>query len=277
VKIALTGGSGRIGRAIAAAALARGDSVVSLDRVAPAALPQDPRFRFIRAEMSDYDGLVTAFAGADAVIHMAAIPSPFRQPDHVVHNNNVTGSYNALRAAAEHGIARVCQASSVNAIGLAFSRAPRFDYFPLDEQHPNYGEDPYSLSKWLAEQQADAFVRRHAAMRIASMRFHWVVPDRRTAVGSPPRPATDGAKSLWAYTRFDAAANACLRSLEAPFEGHEAFYIVAPDTLAEEPSLELARRFYPDVPVRGDLSGHRGFFDCGKAERLLGWVHPAGR
>jgi UDP-glucose 4-epimerase len=104
-----------------------------------------------------------------------------------------------------------------------------------------------------------------------------VVPDRATAVGAPPKEPAAGVKNLWAYTRFDAAADACLRSLAAPFEGHEAFYIVAPDTVAAEPSLELARRFYPDVPVRGDLSGHRGFFDCAKAERLLGWVHPPGR
>ena len=35
-------------------------------------------------------------------------------------------------------------------------------------------------------------------------------------------------------------------------------------------SLELARQYYPDVPIRGDLSGHRSFFDSSKAERLLG-------
>jgi hypothetical protein len=27
------------------------------------------------------------------------------------------------------------------------------------------------------------------------------------------------------------------------------------------------------VPIRGDLSGHRSFYDCNKAERLLGWTH----
>ena len=277
MKIALTGGSGGVGRAILAAALGRGDSVVSIDRVAPAEMPRDPRFSFVQSEMSDYDRLVEAFAGCDAVIHMAAIPSPGRHPDHVVHNNNVVGSYNALRAAAEHGILKVCQASSVNAVGLSYSRAPRFDYFPLDEQHPNYTEEPYGLSKWICEQQADTFVRRYEGMRIASLRFHWVVPDRATAVGSPRRKTQEVAKNLWAYTRFDAAADACLKSLEAPFYGHEAFYIVAPDTTAEEPSLELAARHFPDIPVRGDLSGHRSFFDSSKAERLLGWRHPPGR
>ena len=125
--------------------------------------------------------MLAAFAGCDALIHMAAIPQPFKHPDHIVHNNNVVGSYNALRAAVERGIMRICQASSVNAIGLSYSRAPRFDYFPLDEEHPNYTEEPYGLSKWICEQQADTFARRYEDIRIASMRFHWVVPDRATA------------------------------------------------------------------------------------------------
>ena len=178
MRIALTGGSGGVGRAITTEALRQGHTLVSIDRVAPA--EDQANVSFVLAEMSEYDKLVEALAGCDALIHMAAIPSPGRHPDHVVHNNNVVGSYNALRAAAEHGIKRICQASSVNAIGHSYSRNPRYDYFPIDEQHPNYSEDPYSLSKWICEQQADSFVRRYEDTRIASMRFHWVVPERAT-------------------------------------------------------------------------------------------------
>lgn len=57
-------------------------------------------------------------------------------------------SYNILRAAAELGIARVAQASSINAIGGYLSQGgPTFDYFPVDEQHAARPHDPYSLSK----------------------------------------------------------------------------------------------------------------------------------
>jgi UDP-glucose 4-epimerase len=51
------------------------------------------------------------------------------------------------------------------------------------------------------------------------------------------------------------------------------FYIVAPDTITEIPSLELKQKHYPDVEIRGDLSGMNSFFDSSKAERLLGWKH----
>ena len=65
----------------------------------------------------------------------------------------------------------------------------------------------------------------------------------------------------------------CSSDLTADFWGHETFYSVAPETAAATPSLELKQRFFPDVPLRGDLSGYRAFFDCSKAARLLGWRH----
>lgn len=276
MRIALTGSSGGIGRAIAAQALREGHELVAIDRVAPAAAPEDG-VTFIEADTSNYDRLVEAFAGCDALIHMAAIPVPGRQPDHVVHNNNVVGSYNALRAAAENGITRICQASSVNAIGHAFSREPHYDYFPIDELHTCYCEDPYSLSKWICEQQAAAMARRYEGMSIASLRFHWVVPHRARAAErfrlDSPVPGTH----LWAYTRSDAAADACLKAVGTDLGGHEAFYIVAPDTCVDVPSARLAARHFPGVPIKGAFESNCSFFSSAKAERMLGWRHPSAR
>ncbi len=169
MKIAVTGGSGGIGRAVRAEALRQGHSIVSIDRVPAADTPADDRTRFVTVEMSDFEALLDAFAGCDALIHMAAIPSPGRHPGHVVHNNNVVGSYNALAASAELGIRRIAQASSVNAIGLSFSREAHFDYFPIDELHANYSEEPYSMSKWICEQQADAKHRIEPAQRCLAL------------------------------------------------------------------------------------------------------------
>lgn len=273
MKIAVTGGSGRIGSAITSLALEQGHSIVSIDRAAPASPIADERLTYVTAEVTDYDALVAAFAGCDAVIHMAALPAPFRDPDHIVHNNNVVGSYNALRAAVEHGIMRICQASSVNALGLSFSRAGHFDYLPLDEDHPTYNEEPYGLSKWICEAQADSFARRYEGIRIASMRFHYVVPDKALAVAAYDAETTDVAKNLWAYTLVGAAARACLLSLTADFTGHEAFYIVAPESTKDKPSRELAQRFFPDAEIRGPFEGNAAFFSSAKAERMLGWRH----
>jgi UDP-glucose 4-epimerase len=273
MKIAVTGGNGRIGASIVEMALAQGYEVVSIDQ-SPAPRINRPDYSFVQANLTDFEEFMQAIRGCDALIHMAAIPAPGHHPDHEVHNNNVVASYNALRAAVEVGINRVCQASSVNATGLAYSRWPHFDYFPLDEQHPTYNEDPYSLSKWICEEQGTSFARRYEKMVIASLRFHGVVPKRSDMAQALHRGHTDAmTKNLWAYTLSEAAARACLLSLTADFTGHEIFYIVAPDTITNTPSLELKAKFYPDVPVRGDLSGCKSFFDSSKAERMLGWKH----
>ena len=71
MKIAVTGGSGKIGRAITEIGLAQGHQIVSIDRVAPA--DPLPGVTYHVADCADYDALVAAFAGCDAVIHMAAV------------------------------------------------------------------------------------------------------------------------------------------------------------------------------------------------------------
>ena len=77
-----------------------------------------------------------------------------------MHNNNVVASYNALRAAVQVGITpHLPRPPASMRSGRPSARKPRYDYFPIDEDHPNRAEDPYSLSKWICEQQADALVR----------------------------------------------------------------------------------------------------------------------
>jgi nucleoside-diphosphate-sugar epimerase len=275
MRIAVTGGSGELGRNLVPYLLAQGHSVVSIDRaLPPMSLPRPARMpEFMVADARNFGELVASFRGCDAVIHLAAHRSPMGQPDVVVYNDNTAGSYNVLSAAATLDIKRVCLASSINAIGGAFSRAPRYDYFPLDEQHPTYAEDPYSLSKWVLEQQADAFARRFADMQIASLRFHGLMDDRERAVKFASFLGPMAARHLWAYTLTSEASRACLLAVTADIAGHAVFYIVAPRTTMAEPSVDLARQYYPNTPIRGDLSDHTGFFDCSKAARVLGWNH----
>jgi nucleoside-diphosphate-sugar epimerase len=273
VRIAITGGSGTIGRAVIARGVADGHCFVSIDLNTPrdgAAVGEI----FVRANAAtDYETVRDAVRDCDALIHLAAIAGRGRNPEHVAHDVNVAASYNMLCIAAECGITRVCQASSVSAIGLSISRSPRFDYFPLDEKHPSYNEDAYSLSKWLCEQQADSIARRYAQMSIASLRFSWVIAARAVAQReylANPRAARS---ELVGYTLLPAAVDACLLSLSADFRGHEIMFAVAPNTASDTPTLELARAFHPSVPIRGHLGEHRSFFDSSKATRILGWRH----
>ena len=271
MKIAVTGGNGRIGTAVIQLALANGHTIVNIDRMP--AETEYPNVVYHQLETTDYDALEQALQNCHALIHLAAIATPVHHPDHIVHHNNVVSSYNALRAAAEVGIQRVCQASSINATGSAFSRWPHYDYFPVDEKHPTYNEDPYSLSKWICEAQADSIVRRYESMTIASLRIHGVVSQKSDSAKWQQLGHNIIAKHLWGYVYKEATARACLLGITADFTGHEVFYIVAPDTMMDTPSLTLKEQFFPDVVIQGDLSGNNGFFNCQKAEQILGWRH----
>jgi len=274
MRIAITGGSGELGRTLTPYLIEQGHSVVSIDRALPAASPPSAhRPDFIVADTRDFGQFVASIRGCDGLIHLAAHRSPLNMLDHVVYADNTVSSYNALSAAATLGIQRVCLASSINAVGGAFSRTPRYDYFPVDEQHPTYEEDAYSLSKWVLEQQADAFARRFEGMRIASLRFHSLVEQRQVAANMAQRFGAMASRHLWAYTSLKSASLACLLALTSDFSGHEVFYIVAGQTVVPELSRDLARQYYPETEIRGDLSGHAAFFDSRKAERVLGWQH----
>jgi UDP-glucose 4-epimerase len=272
--MAVTGGSGRVGTAIAAAAADDGYEVVVVDRQPP---PPGlaSRVSFRPADLTDHDAALAALDGCDLLVHLAALPSPRAADEVVVHDTNVLSSYHALAAAARLGIGRAVQASSINAVGATWSRWPRYDYLPVDEDHPTYNEDAYSLSKWLAEAQAGSLTRRYEGFSVASLRLHAFVHDRQEAVDWAAREGEEwAARGLWGYTTAAMLADACLRACRADFTGHQPFFIVAPDTAAEAGSADLHRRWFPGVPLRGPLAGRQGFWDCARATQLLGWTAP---
>ncbi|KAI9460401.1 hypothetical protein HD554DRAFT_2316814 [Boletus coccyginus] len=276
MKIAVTGCNGHVGQRVVLRALQTGHIVVGIDIIAreDTAFRHDPQFVFLLADMTNFEEVLEAFQGCDAIVQLAAIRQPI---DYKVntHNRNVVISWNVLRAAAELGIERVAQASSANVLHAIFSVEPQFDYFPIDELHPTLPDEPYGLSKLIAEMQADTIVRRYPNTRVATLRLHWSVPTRTGAY----RKDYKGSKGdLWSYVQEDSSAEAFLRAVTVEndeWKGHEKFFIAAPQVAADEDWLDLKQKYFPHVPVREEWvkNGGRGFFDCSKAERILGWVH----
>lgn len=275
MRIAVTGAAGRLGRHVVARALLAGHEVVAVDL--PAVVPQpDSDVEWRAADLTELDEVRAALAGTHAVAHLGALTHP-RYPEPEVHHTNVGGTYNVLVAAEEHGLGAVCVASSVNAIGGIYSAEPRYDYLPVDEEHPAYCEDSYSLSKWLVEQQMAAFARRRPTVPFSALRLHALREDFAAArkSGDDDRERRD----LWGWTSFDSAAAACLLALHRPAPGHGVYNIVSARTGTTAPSEDLARRWYPEVPLRAPLPRAAGFYSTAKALAELGWdaedEHPA--
>ena len=112
-------------------------------------------------------------------------------------------------------------------------------------------------------------------MRIASLRPSWCLPSAAQA-NELDHDQERRKNDLWGWIHEDAAADAFLRSVDPnnkKWSGHETFFIVAPDTTQGTPQ-ELYEKYWKHVPIKEGKNLDGGFFDCSKAERLLGWVHP---
>jgi UDP-glucose 4-epimerase len=179
MRILVTGGAGRIGRATLERLIARGYTVRAIDT--------QPNFaykgvEYIVCDINDYAATRAVMDGVDAIIHLAAIPAPSQADGHEVFRVNVAGTFNVFEAAERAGVKRVVQASSINAFGCTYSLVDlQVDYFPLDEAHRTHTTDPYSLSKGIVE-DIGAYYWRRAGISSVAMRFPWVYP-RDTLAG----------------------------------------------------------------------------------------------
>ncbi|KAG6841479.1 hypothetical protein C0991_010667 [Blastosporella zonata] len=275
MKIAVTGCNGRVGKRVTELALRRGHTVVGVDyNPRPDDASSYPQFTFLQADLKDYEDTKRVLAGVEGVVQLAACPTP-GDYEVTTHNTNVVISWNILRSCAELGINRIAQASTVNVVTMAFSKKCIFDYFPIDEEYSCNADEPYGLSKQIAELQASSIVRRYPSMRIASIRLHWSIPHRDLANREDPARRFN---DLWGYVQEDSGADAFLLAVTGEtgkWSGHEAFIIAAPTVASNLDNEVLRKQFFPEVPIKGGkvMEGGAGFFDCGKAESLLGWVH----
>lgn len=173
MEIFVTGGAGLIGRAVAIHLLERGYQVRLSDIVPETDVPYTS---YQQCDVMNFEQLVEAMRGCHAVVHLAAIRNPMQGASHDVFRVNTVGSFNVFEAAAKHGIKRVAQASSINAIGCAWNIgdfSPQ--YLPLTEEHPRIPSDAYSFSKQQIEDMADYFWRRDGISSV-SLRFPGVYP-----------------------------------------------------------------------------------------------------
>ncbi|KAG8944516.1 UDP-glucose 4-epimerase 5 [Tulasnella sp. 424] len=281
MKIVVTGSSGSVAQGLIQLVLSSTKhSLILVDHKPPPPGSEldNPRIEYVTAELRTYTNFLEILTSkrVDALIHFASYPTPFLAHASEIHNANVTLSFNALQAAVEAGIKRVVMISSINATGAAYSYSePTYDYFPLDEQHPMRPEDAYSLSKAIMEVQCDAFARFNPEMSIASLRLHHCVSAKKNSSNI----VKDARKDLWGYVLMESAARACLLALDVPWKGHEVMYIVGNQHSAQGYNAEeIAKTYFPKTKRKsGPLAPSQGFYDCSKAERLLGWKHEGGR
>lgn len=123
---------------------------------------------YVQCDINDYEALRKQVQGCQAIVHLAAIAAPSVGTGTEIFRINTSGTFNVFEAADAKGVGRIVQASSINAIGCAWSTsdiAP--PYFPVDEEHPSVTNDPYSFSKKIVEDIGDYYWRRSGISSVA--------------------------------------------------------------------------------------------------------------
>ena len=272
MRIAVTGGSGKLGRTVVRDLRKAGDDVVSLDAVGE----RGPGF--VQVDLTDYGQTIDAILGVndrhdgfDAIVHLAAIPAPGILSDVATFHNNIRVTYNVFQAARRAGIRNVVYASSETVLGLPFDVPP--PYIPVDEDYPARPESTYSLVKHLEEQMAIELVRWDPALKIVALRFSNVM-DPEDYAAFPDFDDDPWARkwNLWGYIDGRDGAQAIRRALEWDTTGFDRFIIAAADTVMSRPNDELVAEVFPGVPLKRELGVNDTLLSIDKARRILGFA-----
>ena len=268
--IVVTGAAGRLGRRVVQLLVDRGRDVLATDRLDANDLPT----RFVRCELGDSEAVHRILEGAEAVIHMGAIPGPQRAEPRVIFENNVAGDFNVMTSAAELGLRRVVFSSSAFGMGWAHDGnafVPR--YLPLDEAHPMMPFEPYGLTKQVGE-DIGRMIARNSGTTVVSLRFTNVaLPEVKAEFPWPaPTPEDPLTLVMWAYADARDVAEAHVLAVDAEIEEYEAFMLAQPSSRFAEPTIDLIKRNFGDrVELRDGLEGTASVISTAKAQRMLGW------
>ena len=293
MKVLITGGTGSLAQYIIQQ-LEGEHELVLFDRVKPG----ENRFTFeikhayIQGDLTNGEDCAKAVAGCDAVIHLGAIPWPCDHPvwtpriasygikvppfDETVRVNTM-GTYHVMYAAVQAGVKVVITAVSNCTLGHGFRISDKpfpVKYLPLDEEHPSDIEDSYSLSKLFQSEVMHSFTRAYGIHTYGISPATIMRPEQQQAHAQNIKPTEEISEWFLGYQDIEDIARAYRMCLEAykDLPPYDDYFINADDHLAPEDSVDLLKKFRPDLldKVR-DLPGRSSFLSAAKAKKAFGW------
>ena len=275
MRIAVTGGRGRLGRYVVRELLS-GHEARAIDRTPPRLGEEG-----VAVDVLDGEALASALASQEIVVHLAAIDRSVARSPEEVFETNVRGTWNVFHAAQRAGVRRVILCSSSSALGLDDTNPgmPPL-YLPIDENHPPRPTATYGLSKLIGEQIAAAFARSGEIevlmLRPVYVAFPEMLPFLLEKPGGDPGREAEPRPWLRAYVGPEDAARAFRLAAERAYAGIETFHIAAADTFIEEATLDYIRKLYGGLPPlhKPEVYGaepRASAWDIEHARRALGW------
>jgi nucleoside-diphosphate-sugar epimerase len=270
MKIVVTGGVGKLGRWVVRDLMAARHSVTVFDRVRATEAVD----RCLQGDIENLSEVGGAFDGADAVIHLAGIPTHGVVADDVTFRINVMGAFNVHEAARRNRILRVVSLSSEAVYGWApgsWEREHGPDYLPIDEDHRCAPQDCYGLSKQAMEDIARSFTAK-CGMETVLIRAPWVVSPEELEQLAQSGGRTPSRFGLYHYVDARDLARACRLAAERPLPGTHTLNVGSGESTVSEPLSSLLPRLMPSIgDMAQSLQGRRAAVSVEKARHLLGW------
>ncbi len=296
MKIMITGAAGWLGRRVAAQ-LEHDHELLLTDSADPAEatifdgtapggrrrVPLETSWPYLRADLSDTAQLERFARGADAVIHLAAIPVGDWNNVIPTMQTNVMGTTGLLELVRHLGVRRFVNASSINAYGTFFWRVSGLDpvrrELPLTEDEKPMPEDPYSLTKFLTEEIGHAYHRAFGT-EVVNLRFAGVMSDERYQKSvSDGLPATKTFPvDLGQWVHEDDVAAGIVLAATVPTVTSAPIVLGAGDTRLPEPTMDIIHRFRPDLEpyLTEPLPGRAPMLSITRARTRLGYTPKFG-
>ncbi|MFP4114186.1 MAG: NAD-dependent epimerase/dehydratase family protein [Spirochaetota bacterium] len=268
-RVVITGGSGLLGPWVVREFVDAGYDVLNVD----VTRPKEELCHTMIADLSDLGQVVEVFAGAEAVVHVAAIPRVGIRSDHLTFAMNAVSTYNVLEACYLLGIGKAVITSSESSYGLVFPKHPiEPKYVPIDEDHPQLPQDAYGLSKVTNELTANSFHRRCGMQVVAFRMGHVVTPERYSMFPGFFHDPEQRKEIVWSYIDARDAGTAYRLAVETDGLGSVAMNIANDETSMDMTNGELMKAAYPNVTdIRVPRDGYDTLLSNKRAKELLGW------
>ena len=294
----VTGGAGFIGSHLTEELLRRGHQVCVADNfstgkrenidaaVRGSGVKSPAALEVVEGDLAELEVARRAVAGADFVLHQAAIPSVPRSVKDPISSNraNIDGTLNVLVAARDAGVKRVVFAGSSSEYGDTPT-------LPKHEAMPTNPLSPYALQKVVGEEYLRLFTRLYG-LETVSIRYFNVFGPRQDPgspysgvislfikwllAGQAPTIHGDGGQTR-DFTYVANVVDGVLRACEAPEASGEAINVATEGRISLNELLavlqgligtNLTATYGP--PRVGDVRDSQASID--KARRLLGYA-----
>lgn len=285
--VLVTGAAGMLGRFVVRELLAHGYTVRGLDR-----RQGETDIKWHVGDVTDPALVAKAIAGADAVLHIAAIPNIWSGDGQTIMHVNLLGTYTVFEAAEAAGLERAifCSSDSVAGYTVREGRMLHPRYAPLDLDHPLLATDPYAISKVMGEDLVRAYALR--GMSVVALRTVFVAypemageivaraknPDNYSGrMAGGPSSAGGGPLHHHIDPRDLARAFRLARELQMAPGEFDRFYLSARVTLSPEPTVQRLRRLHGDAveirqPAVYEREPFAPLYDLTHAAKRLGFV-----